>query len=163
MNHAQTESVLIVDDIPDNRKLLRDLLKAEGYRILVAENGNKALERVARARPSLILLDIMMPEMDGYEVCRRLKQNAVTAEIPVIFITGKDDKESLVNSFAVGGVDYITKPLNPSEVLARVKTHLRLNRVTKELFDKNNDLEKQVSELKAANEQLRQEIGFSTA
>ena len=66
MNHAQTESVLIVDDIPDNRKLLRDLLKAEGYRILVAENGNKALERVARARPSLILLDIMMPEMDGY-------------------------------------------------------------------------------------------------
>ena len=140
-----------------------DFLKPEGYRIFVAENGHNALKRAARAKPSLILLDIMMPEIDGYEVCRRLKQNAVTAEIPAIFITAKDGPESLVNSFAVGGVDYITKPLNPSEVLARVKTHLQLNRLTKELFDRNNDLEKQVAQLKAANEQLRQEIGLPPA
>jgi PleD family two-component response regulator len=163
MNHAQTESILIVDDIPDNRKLLRDFLKPEGYRILVAENGHNALKRAAQAKPSLILLDIMMPEMDGYEVCCRLKQNAVTAEIPVIFITAKDEPESLGNSFAVGGVDYITKPFSPAEVLARVKTHLQLNRLTKQLFDRNNDLEKQVAQLNAANEQLRQEIGLPPA
>ena len=160
MSKVQSEAVLIVDDIPENRKVLRDLLKEEGYRILVAENGNNALKRAVLASPSLILLDIVMPEMDGYEVCQRLKQNADTADIPVIFITVKDDQENLVKSFSVGAVDYITKPFHSSEVLVRVKTHLEINRLTRELYHNNQDLEKQATELKAANEQLKQEIAL---
>lgn len=151
--------VLIVDDVPANIKLLRDILKPQGYQILVANHGEAGLRIAAEATPDLILLDIVMPEMDGYEVCRQLKQNDDTAQIPVIFITAiKDKKEDIIKGFHVGGVDYITKPIEKEEVLLRVKTHLELNRLTKTVQKKNRDLEQRTAELARANQQLQQEI-----
>jgi len=144
--------VLIVDDVPQNLKILRDALELKNYEILVASDGASALRITSSTLPDIILLDIMMPPgIDGYEVCRLLKQNEATQHIPVIFITVKDDNESLVEGFHVGGVDYITKPFSAEEVHIRVETHLKINRLTNQLLQQNE-------ELKKANEQLRREI-----
>ena len=116
--------VLIVDDMPANLKILRDTLEAEGYKVLPVPNGQKALQVAEKAVPDIVLLDIMMPGMDGYQVCQKLKSAPATAEIPVIFITAKDDRESLVKAFEAGGVDYINKPFEKTEVTLRVETHL---------------------------------------
>ena len=104
--------ILIVDDIPANLNLLRQTLESEGYTIIGAPSGEVALQIAARAQPDLILLDVMMPGIDGFETCRYLKADDATADIPVIFITAKEETESLVEGFRVGGVDYITKPFN---------------------------------------------------
>lgn len=150
--NAMQPQVLIVDDHPANLKVLRDALEPEGYIILGASNGEDALRITARALPDIILLDIVMPPgIDGYEVCRQLKQNQSTVQIPVIFITIKEEKESLLEGFRVGGVDYITKPFEKEEVLARVETHLKIARLTQGLLQKN-------SELTLANQKLQQEI-----
>ncbi|MBT4497583.1 MAG: sigma-54-dependent Fis family transcriptional regulator, partial [Gemmatimonadetes bacterium] len=163
MSTEQTASaagtILLVDDRPENLQLLRDALVPQGHRILVATSGPAALRVAAGKEPDLILLDIVMPEMDGYETCRRLKGDERTCEIPVVFITARDEKESLLRGFAVGGVDYITKPFAAEEVQARVRTHLENSRLTRAVLRNNAELERQADELRAANLRLQEEIG----
>lgn len=117
--------ILIVDDTPDNLALLSDALDDAGYMVLVALDGLSALNRIQRRRPDLILLDAMMPGLDGFETCRRIKAEAQTADIPVLFMTALTESEHVVEAFAAGGIDYVTKPIHPDEVLARVASHLR--------------------------------------
>ncbi len=133
--------ILIVDDVPENIHLLIELLKEE-YATLPAKSGAAALKKaMSEPRPDLILLDIMMPGLDGYEVCRILKEDEKTKEIPVIFITAVSEEIDAARAFEVGGVDYITKPFNPATVQARIRTHLRLNATLREL-------QKSLSEIK---------------
>lgn len=132
------ESILIVDDIPENLSLLHESLDQAGYQVLVATNGFTAIEIAHRSQPDMILLDGSMPEMDGFETCVQLKTSPVTEHIPVIFMTGLTETEHIVKGFQVGGVDYVTKPLNIDEVQARVKTHLlqaRLMHQQKQMLD----------------------------
>lgn len=137
--------VLVVDDTPDNLKLMSSLLK-DHYRLKVANSGERALT-IARSEPmpDLILLDVMMPGMDGYEVCRRLKQDPSTRDIPVIFLTAKTDTADEETGLQLGAVDYITKPISPPIVLARVETHLRLKSSADFLRDKAAILEQEVA------------------
>jgi signal transduction histidine kinase len=136
------ETILVVDDTPDNARLLVNILAQEGYAVKHVQTGTAALT-IARAElPDLILLDVMMPQMDGYEVCRQLKADPCTQDIPVIFITALSQTLDKVKAFSTGGVDYITKPFEFDEVLARVETHLALQRVQK-------SLQEQVAELDA--------------
>jgi len=125
-NGDQTARVLLVDDNTMNLQLLHETFAGLGYKILVAKNGKTALSIAQKANPSLILLDIMMPEMDGYEVCRRLKADKTTSQIPIIFITALADEDDEAKGLALGAVDYITKPFNPELVRARVRIHLEL-------------------------------------
>ncbi len=139
--------LLIVDDTPQNLQVLGGILREAGYKLSVAQSGVQALEVAQRVLPDLILLDVMMPEMDGFEVCRRLKGEETTGEIPVIFLTAKTEAEDVVRGFELGAVDYVTKPFNPPELLKRVQTHLELALLRR-------DLEKQVVEQTA---QVRRE------
>ena len=118
--------VLAVDDKPQNLQFLGKLLSDNGYEVGLAQSGSQALNFVKKDEPDLILLDIMMPEMDGYEVCRTLKTDVGARHIPVIFLTAKTDAEDVVKGFESGGVDYVTKPFNAAELLARIKTHIEL-------------------------------------
>ncbi|MBT5549872.1 MAG: diguanylate cyclase [Nitrospina sp.] len=127
-------TILIVDDVQANITILERTLASVGYNISVAFNGQKALDLVPKLKPDLILLDIMMPGIDGYEVCRRLKQSDVSKYIPVIFITAKGDTESIVEGFDVGAVDFIMKPFKVKEVCARVHTHLTLSAALNKLI-----------------------------
>jgi len=125
--------VLVVDDISENIDVMIGILEND-YVVKMALNGEKALEIAAKdPQPDIILLDVMMPEMNGYEVCTKLKQDASTSNIPVIFVTAFDDLSGELKGFEVGGVDYITKPVVPELVLARVATHLKLKEVTEQL------------------------------
>ncbi|MEQ8171469.1 MAG: hybrid sensor histidine kinase/response regulator [Candidatus Eremiobacterota bacterium] len=142
--------VLIVDDVPKNIQLLGNILNNEGYDIIIAENGKEALERISDVLPDIILLDIMMPEMDGYETCKRLKENDRTRDIPVIFLTAKTEMEDIVKGFNAGSVDYVTKPFNSTELMARVKTHITL----KKLFDKEKEYVKELKELNKLKNKL---------
>ena len=117
--------VLIVDDVPDNLSVLHDALDEAGYTVLVATDGESALQRAAQAQPDIVLLDAVMPGLDGFEVARRLKANPETAPIPIIFMTGLTETEHVVAAFAAGGVDYVTKPIRAQEVLARMAVHMR--------------------------------------
>ena len=137
--------ILIVDDNPTNIDLLVNTLKAE-HRLGIAKNGPKALEYVARQKPDLVLLDIMMPEMNGYEVCTRLKANPETAPIPVIFITAMSQTINKTTGFELGAVDYITKPFNAAEVKARIRTHLSLEKMRLQLASQNVFLEHRVAQ-----------------
>jgi len=147
--------ILLVDDQPANLDVLCELLEAEGYRISMAPNGEVALRIATGAEtiPDLVLLDVMMPGIDGYEVCRRLKQDERTRETPVVFITAKDLTEGVLEGFRAGGVDYVTKPFRDEEVLARVQTHLRNNRLSRELAEKNEEL---VEKNRALEEEMAQ-------
>jgi CheY-like chemotaxis protein/DNA-binding CsgD family transcriptional regulator len=117
--------VLIVDDVPDNLSVLHDALDESGYTVLVATDGESALQRALQALPDVVLLDAVMPGMDGFEVARRLKASAETAHIPIIFMTGLTETEHVVAAYAAGGVDYVTKPIRAQEVLARMTVHVR--------------------------------------
>lgn len=117
--------VLIVDDVPDNLSVLHDALDAAGYTVLVATDGESALQRAVQAAPDVVLLDAVMPGLDGFEVARRLKVQVSTASIPIIFMTGLTETEHVVAAFAAGGVDYVTKPIRAQEVLARMAVHIR--------------------------------------
>jgi PAS domain S-box-containing protein len=143
-------TVLIVDDEPVNIEVLFPLLEETGHKILFATDGNECLEIAGRGRPDLILLDIIMPELDGYETCRRLKRNSNTQDIPVIFLSALDDEESILNGFAVGGVDYITKPFREAEVRARITAHLTIVKQRKALADLNRRLSESERQLKEA-------------
>lgn len=131
--------VLIVDDVAKNLQVVGTMLRNEGYEVMPAISGAQALERVQAEPPHLILLDLMMPEMDGLEVCRRLKADTATAQIPVIFLTASNEMEHLVSGFSVGAVDYITKPFNAPELLARVRTHLELQHARRRLREMNEE------------------------
>jgi DNA-binding response OmpR family regulator/DNA-binding CsgD family transcriptional regulator len=120
-----SDLVLIVDDVPDNLAVLHDALDESGYTVLVATSGEQALQRAAQARPDIVLLDAMMPGIDGFEVARRLKADPATAHIPIVFMTGLTETEHLVAALEAGGVDYVTKPIKPKEVLARMNVHLQ--------------------------------------
>ena len=117
--------VLIVDDIPDNLAVLHDALDESGYTVLVAVDGASAIARAAQALPDIVLLDALMPGMDGFEVARRLKANEATAPIPIVFMTALTDTEHVLAAFAAGGVDYVSKPVRPREVVARIAAHLQ--------------------------------------
>jgi CheY-like chemotaxis protein/DNA-binding CsgD family transcriptional regulator len=125
LDRANSDVVLIVDDVPDNLAVLHDALDESGYTVLVALSGAAALQRAAQALPDVVLLDAMMPGMDGFEVARQLKANPQTAHIPIIFMTGLTETEHLVAALEAGGVDYVTKPIKPKEVLARMAVHLQ--------------------------------------
>lgn len=135
-------NVLIVDDVEDNLEILGDLLTFDGYQVETAVSGEAALKRVQASRPDLILLDILMPGMNGFEVCARLKENADTKDIPIIFVSSMVDLESKVKGFKVGGVDYINKPFQHAEVLVRVNTQITMLRLRKNLEEKNKELER---------------------
>jgi CheY-like chemotaxis protein/DNA-binding CsgD family transcriptional regulator len=122
---SNTDVVLVVDDVPDNLSLLHDALDEAGYMVLVATNGESALQRALQAMPDIILLDAVMPGMDGFEVARRLKARPETAHIPIVFMTGLTETEHVVSAFQAGGVDYVTKPIRPKEVLARMAVHVQ--------------------------------------
>ena len=143
--------ILAVDDNPANLKVLLEVLEAGGNSVLVATDGERALGIAAQALPDLLLLDVTMPGLDGYEVCRRLKESEATQGIPVVFLTARNERQDIMAGFAAGGVDYVTKPFCEDEVLARVATHVRLRRLTAELESANQALT-------GANEELRREV-----
>jgi diguanylate cyclase (GGDEF)-like protein len=141
--------ILIVDDLPQNLQVLGSILRKNKYQIAVATNGQQALDVLNNISPDLILLDVMMPELDGHEVCRRLKAQERTREISIIFLTAKSETSDIVKGFELGAVDYVTKPFNATELLARVKTHIELKKnrdvilkLIDELEEKNKILEK---------------------
>ena len=122
--NALSHIVLVVDDVPENLSLLHDALDEAGHTVLVATNGEAALQRARQSLPEVILLDAMMPGMDGFEVARRLKADFTTQHIPIVFMTGLTETEHIVAAFAAGGADYVTKPIRPAEVIARIAAHI---------------------------------------
>ncbi|MFB2922925.1 response regulator [Aerosakkonema funiforme] len=151
--------ILIVDDIPDNIRLLSSMLVESGYRVRKVVSGERALKAIALQVPDLILLDIRMPDMDGYEVCKRLKASDITKEIPIIFISAADDVFDKVKGFEVGGADYITKPFEPIEVLARVEQQLAIRRYQQQLQATNEQLATQNIQLNRALKERQQAEG----
>lgn len=145
---ADQGTILVVDDQAANREVLTAMLEAEGYEILVASDGESALGATEHGRPDLILLDVFMPQMNGFEVCRRLKQNPDTASIPVMFITARTDVDGIVEGFSAGGVDYVTKPFQDVEVLTRLQTHLENARLNRDLRRRNTELQETIAALK---------------
>ncbi len=135
------ESILLVDDQPANLQVLLQTLEGLGCKLLVAKNGEAALTIAQKARPDLILLDIMMPGIDGFEVCRRLKADPATEEIPVIFLSALDETADKVRGLQLGAVDYVAKPFQPEEVIARVNTHLIIHRLGREVQKQRDELE----------------------
>lgn len=133
MKKKERPVILIVDDNPQNLQMLGSTLDEAGYEAAVAMSGKEALEFLKREKPELILLDIMMPEMDGYSACQRIKADIMTREIPIIFLTARTDTEDIVAGFDAGAVDYITKPFHTRELLARVKTHIQLKKAREEI------------------------------
>ncbi len=148
--------ILIVDDMPDNLDMLTHMLIQRGFRVRPALSGRLALKAVQVMLPDLILLDIMMPDMDGYEICRQLKANEQTSDIPILFISALNEETDKVNAFEAGGVDYITKPFHIDEVIARVETHVTLRNMQKQLQEQNIRLQKEMAERKRAEEERRQ-------
>ena len=138
--------ILIVDDVESNRFILKDIIEQMGYQPVLAENGNQAYKVVSRIWPQLIILDIAMPEMDGYEFCTLMKSNPKTREIPIIFISAYDNPQDVVKCFELGGEDYITKPFVPEIVKARVGLHLKLYEANRELAESNRLLQTSVNE-----------------
>ncbi|MBF0287564.1 MAG: response regulator [SAR324 cluster bacterium] len=152
---SPSENILVVDDTPENLHLLVRILEGQGYMVRPAPNGRLALSGAMAIPPDLILLDIKMPEMDGYEVCSQLKSDEKTANVPIIFISALHESMDKVKGFSAGGVDFITKPFQKDEVLARVKTHLALRNVQKELEYKNTLLTQEIADRKEIEEELR--------
>ncbi len=155
-SHQQPEQLLIVDDNVTNLQVLHQTLDGRGYKLLVAKNGASALAIAAKAKPALILLDIMMPEMDGYEVCQHLQSNPELKDIPIIFLSALTDTKDKVKGLDLGAVDYISKPFQPEEVIARVNTHLTISSLKRDLAEKNQ-------ELQSANDILEERVRKRTA
>lgn len=157
------EKILLVDDQPKNIQVAGTLLSSKGYEVEFATDGLRALEWLAEESFDLVLLDVMMPGMDGYETCRKLKQMPNGPDIPVIFLTAKSDTDSLVEGFAAGGVDYLTKPFQAEELLVRVRTHLEMKQMREKLKDVNKWLQAEVGiktmELMEANQHLKDALG----
>jgi diguanylate cyclase (GGDEF)-like protein len=145
-------TILIIDDNPTNLCVAVDYLEESGFTVLVAQDGCSGLKRAQYAHPQLILLDVLMPDMDGFETCRRLKLNPETCDIPVIFMTALSDLNDKVKGFAVGAVDYVTKPIQQEELLARMTTHLRIQSLTQQLQQQNQQLQQQAIALEQAKQ-----------
>lgn len=158
--HPRKRLVLIVDDLPDNLQVLAGHLTEAGHEILAASSGPRAIALVRNRKPDLILLDIMMPGMDGLEVCRVLKADADSAEIPIIFITARIETDDILRGFQLGAVDYITKPFKPAELVARVRTHLELKSSRDLLFTYNKQLERISKHLRRLNEDKNRFLGI---
>jgi len=160
--NLQNKTILIVDDNQENLKVLSNILKKAGYKIRIAMNGKQAINSVATELPDLILLDIQMPELDGFQTCNILQTNELYKKVPIIFVSALTDTVNKVEAFNNGGVDYITKPFHFEEVLARVQTHLTIAQMRKEREETNIMLEKLVqertAELQIKNEELNKEI-----
>jgi two-component system cell cycle sensor histidine kinase/response regulator CckA len=158
MNRSMLDnnSILIVDDQPLNLRILSSLLTEEDYQVQTAQDGESALQMAHKSPPNLILLDVRLPDMDGYEVCKRLKEDESTRDIPIIFISAIGETHDKVLAFKAGGVDFMTKPLHIEEVLARVETHLVLRAVRGQLEAKNAQYEREIAERKRAEEELRE-------
>lgn len=154
---ASMPTILIVDDAPENLRLLADILRNHGYLTRLLREGQMVLSAVLHSPPQLILLDIMMPEMDGYEVCQQLKADERTREIPVIFLSALNETTDKVKAFAAGGVDYITKPFQADEVLARVQTHLALHELQRQLEKQNIQLHQEILHRQQAEQLLAEE------
>ncbi|MDD5184154.1 MAG: hybrid sensor histidine kinase/response regulator [Paludibacter sp.] len=137
MPKTKKATILIVDDNPQNLQLLGSIIYEKGYNVSVSSSGLHALESISQQAPDLILLDIQMPEMDGFEVCKILKSNSITKDIPIIFLTAVTDSENIMYGFELGAVDYITKPFNKGELLARVGTHIELKLSKEKLTELN--------------------------
>lgn len=159
MNDSNTKviknTILVVDDQPQNVRLIGTLLRVD-YNLLVADNGEKAIKSASEKHPDLILLDIMMPEMSGFEVCEILKSNPTTKDIPIIFLTAKTEQEDILKAFEIGGVDYITKPFHAQEVMARIRTHLELKNSKDIISNQNEELQIKNSKLEQAQKILTQ-------
>lgn len=151
-------TILVVDDTPSNLQLLESLLQGEGFRVLEFLDGKAALEAARKTSPDLVLLDIMMPSIGGFEVCRQLKSDESLRHIPVLFMSALDDTDNKVRAFAEGGVDYITKPIQEEEVLARVRTHLQIGRQQREIHRQREMYREQYEALQALEAQRDQLI-----
>lgn len=151
VNNSENATILVVDDTEQNVRLLAHVLKKEGYEILAAFSGKDALELVKKKKPEIILLDVMMPDMNGFEVCKALKKKASTRDIPVIFLSALSEIDSKVKGFKAGGVDYITKPFQREEVLARIDLHVRLTRLQNQLEEKIDALQEREERLNELN------------
>ncbi|ARN56464.1 response regulator [Sedimentisphaera salicampi] len=158
MTRIENAKIMVVDDMPNNLRLLDKMLTGSGYHVSCFPKGALAIKSAKRNPPELILLDINMPEMNGYEVCKRLKADSQLSHIPIIFISALNNTEDKIMAFKSGGVDYITKPFKFEEVEARIQTHLKIERLTEQLEKHNEDLEARLDqksrELKEANERL---------
>ncbi|MCK5032582.1 MAG: SpoIIE family protein phosphatase [Calditrichia bacterium] len=152
------DKILVVEDNTVNLKLLSQMLEKSGFEILTAQNGEQACKIAETENPDIILLDVMMPVMDGFSVCEWLKNNKDTADIPVVFLTAKIDPVDKVRGLSLGAMDYITKPFDAVEVVARVNTHLRFMRLRRQLIQKNDQLEKAYSQLRESNEIINKDI-----
>jgi signal transduction histidine kinase len=173
----RADVVLIVDDTTYNLEILFATLQYAGFTVLVAQDGVSALAKAEYAEPDIILLDILMPGMDGFEVCRKLKGNRKTKDIPILFMTALDNPENILKGFELGGVDYVTKPIEQGEVIARLKTHLKLRRMQEHLQAQNEQLEQEIrirqqtetqlersqQLLQQTNQELEQRIAERTA
>jgi len=160
---AKEATILIIEDDPNNLALITDYLEEDGlFTVLLAEDGESGVQRAGYARPDLILLDVLMPGIDGYETCRRLKTEAATREIPVIFMTALAETEDKVRGFKAGAVDYITKPFHREDILARVSVHLHIRELNRKLQEANESLERRVAErteeLAKVNQKLHEKI-----
>lgn len=147
-------SILIVDDNPTNLEVLSESLSDGGFQVAVAIDGESALEQINYHPPNLILLDVMMPGIDGFETCKRLKENPQTQDIPVIFMTALSDAEHKIEGFSLGAIDYITKPFRYEEVMARVRVHLQVQTLTQTLQSQNQQLKVEVEYKEQAESQL---------
>ncbi|WP_353572288.1 hybrid sensor histidine kinase/response regulator [Candidatus Albibeggiatoa sp. nov. BB20] len=151
-NTSHLGTILVVDDVPANVKVLMDFLTANGFKVLTAKDGQAAIKRAEYAKPDLILLDVMMPVMDGYEACKVLKSQESTLDIPIVFMTALADTTDKVKGFELGASDYITKPFQQEEVLARVNNHLKIVTLQKQLQLRNTELESLYLEQKQARQ-----------
>lgn len=151
-------AILVVDDVPANLGVLLDFLGDAGFEVLVAESGAGALDQIQYSKPDIVLLDVLMPGLDGFEVCRRLKADPELRDIPVIFMTALSETVDKVNGFEAGAVDYVSKPVQPEEVLARVQAHLEIRRLQRVLEEKNRELEREIRLRLEAEDQLQQSL-----
>jgi len=148
-------TLMIVDDIPENIQVLSKFLQETGFKVLVAKSGESALKKIKLTKPDLVLLDVMMPGWNGFETCRQIKADATIADVPVIFMTALSDTDDKINGFEAGGVDYITKPIQREEALARINIHLDLHRLRKQLEHQNQILKKQNDAMNTVVEALQ--------
>jgi len=159
--YKEVPRILIVDDVEANRFVLRGIIEGMGYRPVLTENGAQALKMMQHIKPHLIILDIAMPEMDGYEVCKKVKENAELREIPIIFVSAFDETEDIVKGFELGGADYITKPFIPEVVKARVGMHLKLYESNLNMAETNRQLQISIGEQMKQMEAVRRSVLYA--
>ncbi|MCB0176564.1 MAG: response regulator, partial [Anaerolineae bacterium] len=148
------QTILIIDDQPTNLRVMAEYLEMDGFELMVAQNGEDGLAIARAGQPDIILLDVMMPGIDGFETCRRLQQDDRTRDIPIIFMTALADVDHKVKGFEAGAVDYVTKPIQQAEVLARINTHLRLRELTRQIQQSNQEIRDAFENLNATQRQL---------